>query len=465
MKNTTGIRKGVAIVPIVGLALSLAAGGFLLTAVAGPTAAIAQNPPRIFPYDVHSETLDNGLEVVLIPMSSGGLLAYWTVVRTGARDEYEAGRTGFAHFFEHMMFRGTEKYPAKVYNELTTKIGANTNAFTSDDLTGYYLSIAAEDLELVMQIESDRFQNLSYPKEMFQTEAGAVYGEYRKNRMNPFFRISEAVQAEAFTEHTYGHTAMGYEEDIKKMPELFDYSRSFFNRYYRPDNVVLLIVGDFEVDPTMALVREYYGAWEAGYEPPKVKPEPPQTAERRIEVDYEGSTLPIVWIGYKGDAFDPDDPIYIAAGLFCDLAFGETSELYKKLVLEEQVVEFLSAGQGLNRDPGLINIITRVKDPEKVDYVIAEIGRTIAAAHETPPDAERLEDLKSRLKYGFLMGLDTPQNVAQNLAQWLAVAGDHEVVDTFYATADTVTPEGVLTAVEKYFDSKQRTVGVLEGAK
>ncbi len=436
----------------------------LLLASGGVPAAAQDGAARIFPYEVHAEKLDNGLQVILVPMSSGGLVAYWSIVRTGARDEYEPGRTGFAHFFEHMMFRGTEAYPADVYNDLTTKIGADTNAFTSDDMTGYHLSIAAEDLETVMTIESDRFQNLAYPKDMFQTEAGAVYGEYRKNRMNPFFTVSEAVRKEAFEKHTYGHTAMGYEEDIKEMPNLFDYSQTFFSRYYRPENVVLLITGDIDAASTMEMVRRFYGEWKAGYEPPKVTPEPPQTAEKRIEVPYPGRSLPIVWISYKGDAFSPQDRGYVAASLFCDLAFGQTSEIHKKLVIDEQVVEFIQANQNTNRDPGLIDIITRIKDPAKVDYVISEIDRVLAEARESAPEAARLQELKSRLKYGFLMGLDTPSNVAQRLARWLAVAGTHEVVDQLYATADMVTPEDILAAARKYFAADQRTVAVLKGA-
>src|SRR5262245_65709798 len=135
-------------------------------------------------------------------MSSNGLVAYWTIVRTGARDEFEQGHTGFAHFFEHMMFRGTEKFPQDKYSEITTKIGADDNAFTSDDLTAYHLSITSDDVEQVMEIESDRFQNLDYPKPAFETEAGAVYGEYGKNRTNPFFTIYAGGHEDALEHDT-----------------------------------------------------------------------------------------------------------------------------------------------------------------------------------------------------------------------------------------------------------------------
>jgi zinc protease len=159
---------------------------FLLIAVVNIMAQ--NNSNKIFPYEYQTKVLDNGLKIILIPMESPGLVAYYSVVRTGSRDEWEEGKSGFAHFFEHMMFRGTERHPGPVYDSIVTSIGADANAYTSNDLTVYHLNFASEDLEKVMDLESDRFQNLRYTKEQFQTESGAVYGEYRKNRTNPFFR-------------------------------------------------------------------------------------------------------------------------------------------------------------------------------------------------------------------------------------------------------------------------------------
>ncbi len=148
----------------------------------------------IIPFPTETRTLANGLKVIVMPMPSDGLVAYWTVVRTGSRDEYEAGHTGFAHFFEHMMFRGTDRFPAEEYNRIVTTIGADTNAYTTDDHTAYHFTMAAEDLERVMELESDRFQNLKYAESAFQTEAGAVYGEYRKDRTEPRLHARRATR-------------------------------------------------------------------------------------------------------------------------------------------------------------------------------------------------------------------------------------------------------------------------------
>lgn len=433
-----------------------------LGAVLAPTAARAAT---IFPYPVHVQTLDNGLQVIVVPMSSGGLVAYWTLVRTGSRDETEAGRTGFAHFFEHMMFRGTDKYPADVYNAKLTAIGADANAFTSDDLTAYHLGITKDDVELVMELESDRFQNLKYTEQVFQTEAGAVYGEYRKLRSNPFFTMFEGMRKVAFERHTYGHTTMGFVEDVQAMPTLFDHSRTFFSRFYRPENTILLLIGDLDPARTHELAKKYYGGWQKGYQPATIPAEPEQKAERRVEVPYEGQSLPILWLAYKSEAFDPDNKRQVAMSLLCDLAFGETSDTFRKLVIEEQLVEFVNCDAGLSRDPGTIDVLARVKDPAKVDAVMAELDATIARFQEKAVDAEKLKALQSRNKYGFLMSLDTPMRTAESLVRYLALTGRADTVDRLFTTLTAATPQDVLDAARFYLVKERRTVAVLKGAK
>jgi zinc protease len=450
--------------------------GCTLGACAGPVAAALlgawlvvtplssqENPDvkPILPYPTESRTLANGLTVIVIPMPSDGLATLWSIVRTGSRDEYEPGRSGFAHFFEHMMFRGTERYPGDIYNRIVTTIGASANAYTTDDHTAYHLSMATEDLEKVMELESDRFQNLSYAEAAFQTEAGAVYGEYRKSRTDPEFALYEEVMAAAFERHPYGHTTLGYERDIAAMPAMYGYSRTFFARYYRPENTVLLIAGDVTAATVLPLVEKYYGAWQRGYVAPQIPAEPEQTAERRIEVRYDGQTLPLLSIGYKLPVFDAANRTRVAADLFADLAFGETSEAYRQLVLEEQVVEDLDAGASYNRDPGLLDISVRIKDPSKVDYVLGVIDATIARFQATPPDAAKLADLQRRLRYGFLMGLQTPDAVAGRVTPFIALSGDLSGLDHLFATYAAITPADVHTAAGEYLRAEHRTVGVL----
>jgi zinc protease len=269
----------------------------------------------------------------------------------------------------------------------------------------------------------------------------------------------------AYDVHTYKHTPIGFEADIKAMPEAYEYSQSFFRRFYRPDNVVILIVGDVDPAAAIGLVRKYYSAWEQGYVPPQIVPEPPQTAERTGTVEYPGKTLPILQISYKGDAFDPDNADYVAALLLADLAFGETSEIYKKLVLDEQKVQALDASVPMNRDLPLLDIIAMVKKAADLDAVRDEIYRTLERYQAGPADADRLAQLKRRHKYGFLMDLDTPDGVAQALARPIALSGGIECVDRLYAALDRATPEDIMRAARKYFVPARRTVMVLKGTE
>jgi zinc protease len=267
--------------------------------------------------------------------------------------------------------------------------------------------------------------------------------------------------ATAFTKHPYSHTTMGFERDIAGMPKLYDYSRTFLARYYRPDNAVLFIAGAVTPEKVFPLVEKYYGNWQRGYVPPQIPLEPEQKMERRVDVKYDGQTLPIMRVVYKLPAYSPADKSVVAVNLLAELAFGETSETYRKLVLDEQVVDDLDASGSFHRDPYLFDIHTRIKDPAKIDYVLGVIDATVAEFRNAPPDAERLEALQKRLKYGFLMGLQTPDSVAARVAQFLAVGGDLTGIDQLYETYATITPADVQAAAQRYLEPARRTIGVL----
>lgn len=420
---------------------------------------------KFFPYEYKATVLENGLKVILIKTPSNGLVAYYTIVRTGSRDEYEPGHSGFAHFFEHMMFRGTKKYPGNVYDKIITEMGANANAYTTDDYTCYHLSITKENLERVMDLESDRFQNLFYEKPEFQTEAGAVYGEYRKGKASPYFWIWEKLCETAFEKHTYKHTTIGFEKDIQAMPQMYDYSLSFFKRYYRPENCVLLIVGDIEYEPTLNMVRKYYSSWSKGYVPPNVPIEPEQKAEKRASVKYPGKTLPLLAVAYKGSSFSPLDKKVVATYLLGELAFGSNSELYKKLYLREQKVQLLEPEFNFNRDPFLWIVWAQIKNERDIKYVESEILNTIEFFQNNKVDATKLENLKKRMRYQFLMSLDTPGKVAGVLARILAMNPDLETLENFYRTMDAISPDDIVESAKYFFNPQKRTVVTLIGNK
>src|ERR1044071_6363752 len=204
----------------------------------------AEGPPKVFPYPYSLEDLPNGLRLVSVPTDFPNIVATYIVVQTGSRNEVEPGHTGFAHLFEHIMFKGTEQYPADKYNQTLRRMGAASNGFTSSDFTCYYTVFSKEDLATVLSMEADRFQRLKYTEPEFKTESLAVLGEYNKNSSSPFSRLRESLAATAFDRSTYKHTTMGFLKDIQDMPNQYEYSKQFFDRYYKPEYTTILVVGD-----------------------------------------------------------------------------------------------------------------------------------------------------------------------------------------------------------------------------
>jgi zinc protease len=438
------------------LLLILLVPAFGLVLTAGP------DDGKVFPFPINQVTLDNGLKIVSIPFESPGIVAYYTVVRTGSRNEIEPGKSGFAHFFEHMMFRGTEKYSKDAFNALLQSIGADNNANTSDDRTVYHTLASAGALETIIDMESDRFMNLKYSEADFRTEAGAILGEYNKNYSSPFMTIFEKMREAAYDKHTYKHTTMGFLKDIEDMPNQYQYSLEFFDRWYRPENCVVVVVGDFNQDTLVALAKKYYGPWKRGTYKLDVPAEPAQTQEKVVNLPWKAKTLPVVAMGYHGPAFSDDSRDMPAMDLLSQLLFSPTSDLFKKLVVEQQLVEFVQGSQGDSRDPGLFQIFTRVKDPKNIELVRAEIEKAIEEAKTKPIPEERLKAIKSYLKYQYVMGLDNPNSVANSVGHYIMLTGDPESVNRVYRLYDEITPADIMGVAKKYMTNTNRTTVILK---
>jgi zinc protease len=428
----------------------------VLVAAGAQVHAHAQTPQtRVFPFPYETVELENGFRAYLIKAGAPGQIAYVTIVRTGSRDEVEPGKSGFAHFFEHMMFRGTEKYPD--FDAETTRMGAFRNASTWPDQTAYYMVANTEYLETIMDIESDRFMNLKYSEADFRTEAGAILGEYQQGAREPQRWLGEKVRETAFDRHTYRHTTIGFEADVRAMPEAYEYSTSFYERFYRPENTVLVIAGDFDMENTKALLHKYYAHWKPGYKAPPIEAEPPQTAPRDKTVRYPGATLPIISVNYKAPAWNPTDKSGVALEVLGQIAFGANSDIYRRLVLQERRVQYLFPSFGLARDPYLVSIQTMVSKPEDVKAVEAEIMAAVKTFHETPVDAKQLADTKSALKYGFLMGMETAQDVAFAVMPTIVNTGRLEPLEDYFRTLESITPADVREAARKYLVDTGRT--------
>ena len=433
---------------------------------AGCCAAIAlaaQTHQKVFPYSYSQEDLPNGLRLITVPTDYPNIVATYIVVQTGSRNEVEPGHTGFAHLFEHLMFKGTEKFSAARYNETINHIGAASNAFTTDDYTCYYTTFSKEDLPTVLMMEGDRFQNLKYSEAEFKTETLAVLGEYNKNSSSPFSKLEEVLNDTAFDRHTYKHTTMGFLKDIQDMPNQYDYSLKFFDRYYRPEYATIIVVGDVKPKATRALVDQYWGAWKRGSYKPDVPVEPPQKGPRTNHVDWPSPTLPVVAIAFKAPAYNDATRESAALDVLAFLAFSPTSELYQSLVVREQKADSLSGGAADHVDPALFQIAARVKRPEDVSYVQDRILSAIKTFQDKPVDAVRLDAVRKRLRYALALRMDSSDAIASMLASFVALRRTPESMNQVYEQYARLTPEDVQQAAAKYLVESGRTIVTLTG--
>jgi zinc protease len=428
------------------------------------TASFLFGAGKIFPYPYVQEDLPNGLRLITIPTDYPNIVSIFIVVGTGSRNEIEPGKSGFAHLFEHLMFRGTPEFPPEKYNATLTDAGAASNAFTTDDFTAYHTTFSKEDLPRILSMEADRFQHLSYEQSAFKTETRAVLGEYNKNSANPLSKLHEVLRATAFTTHTYKHTTMGFIQDVEAMPGEYDYSRQFFDRYYRPEYTTIVVAGDVDPKRVRALVDERWSTWKQGSYRVQIPVEPPQDAARTAHVDWPSPTLPWVAIGYRGPAYSDDTADTVALDAISRLGFGENSPLYQKLVIEEQKVDALRAGPPDQVDPELFSVLARVKNGADLDTVQRQITATAQDFAAKPVDAQKLEALKEHLRYEFALGLDNSEAIAETAARYVALRRTPETANRYYETYSKLTAQDIQKVAQKYLVDRNRTTVTLTSA-
>lgn len=421
----------------------------------------AQTVRKVFPYQYKVDDLPNGLRVVTVPTDYPNLVALYTVVGAGSRNEVEAKKSGYAHFFEHLMFRGSKNYPPGSFDAIMQKAGASSNAYTSDDRTVYHETFAKEDLEEILKLEADRFMNLKFSEEQYKTEAGAVLGEYNKNSASPFFKMYEVLRETSFQKHTYSHTTMGYLEDIKDYPNQYDYAWQFFNRFYRPENTTIVVVGDINQSATVEMIKKYFGEWKRGDYKQTITTEPAQTGAKTKHIDWASQTLPIVQIAYRGPAFSETAKDKAALDLLGIIAFGGNSELFQKLVLKESKAVFVNADSEDHIDPELFTAYAQVKDVKDLDYVKGELLKTYQRYTTELIPQTQLDETRSRLRYGFSLGMNSNDAIAGTLARYVALRRSPDTIDKVFALYDSITPEDIKQMAAKYFTEKNQTIVTL----
>lgn len=411
---------------------------------------------KVFDLPYLMRDLDNGLRVVIVRTDYPDIVSLQIPVQTGSRNEVEPGKSGFAHFFEHMMFRGTEKYPSEAYSALLKKAGASNNAYTTDDYTNYHITVTKPELEKMLELEADRFRNLAYSETDFRTEALAVKGEYLKDYSDPVLKAFERTRALSFRVHPYAHTTMGFIEDIEAMPEQLDYSKQFFDRFYRPENTSIIIVGDVDPEAAFDMVEKYWGSWKRGSFAADIPAEPAGTGPQIEHIRWEGETQPWLFIGFRSPAFVPGEKDYPAMAVLSSVYFSDSSPLYQKLVIEDQSVDQLLTDFPLNKDPNLNLIYLRLTDEKHAAGVEAAVLETLATARSELIAADRLAQTRSRLRYSFTAALDSSQSIGDMLASYVQCARTPETVNEIYAGIAALTAEDIRRFADRYFTDLTR---------
>jgi zinc protease len=425
----------------------------MVAAIARLTLMAAVRPPKL-QYEI--STLPNGLTVVFEEDHSTPIVHLQLWYHVGSKNE-KPGRTGFAHLFEHMMFKGSKNVEPEAHTSLISSVGGQSNAYTTDDETVFWETVPAQYLPLALWLEADRMATLRIDKDTFTTEREVVKEERRMRIDNqPYGRLQEIIYDQAFTTHPYKHATIGSMKDLEAAS--IEDVRDFYRTYYVPANATMALVGDFETPQAIDLVSKYLGRVPKAERPvPRDIPrEPPQTQEKRVTLQ-EPWPLPAVVVAYH-ITYDgnPDSyPLHIAAKVLSD---GESSRIYKKLVYDKQMAVAAFGQANLIEDPNLFYAVAIVQPPhttqEVVDALIAEIERLKA---ESITDHE-LQRAKNQFARDYIVGRESNQSKALQLAHAIVIHRDITTADGEFDIFQNITTGDVQRVARTYFRPENRMV-------
>jgi zinc protease len=409
-------------------------------------------------------TLDNGMKVVVIPDHRAPVVSHMVWYRVGASDE-ERGKSGIAHFLEHLMFKGTEKIPSGQFSKIVARNGGQDNAFTSQDATAYHQNIAKDQLPLVMELEADRMANLRLAEPDVLTERDVILEE-RRSRVdnNPSSIMNEQVMAALYLNHPYGVPIIGWQHEIESLSR--EDALAFYKRYYAPNNAILIVAGDVESAEVVELARKTYGqipANPATLRAPRAK-EPPPVAPRRITLSDPRAGQATIERHYPA-------PSYVTAGpreaeaidlLVKILAGGSTSRLYKSVVVAEKLAANIAgyySWTGL--DSGRISIYAVAQTGVDVDKLEAAIDAEVDAIAKGGVTELELERARRSYLADYVYEADSLGGLARRYGWGLVIGQSIADIEDWPARLRTVTVEDVQAAAARYLQRKASVTGWL----
>lgn len=413
----------------------------------------AVRPPRLA-YQI--ATLPNGLTVVLEEDHSTPIVHLQLTYHVGSKNE-KPGRTGFAHLFEHLMFKGSKNVEAEGHTSMVASVGGQSNAYTTDDETVFWETAPSQYLPLMLWLEADRMATLRIDKDTFANEREVVKEERRLRIDNqPYGRLNEIIYEQTFTTHPYKHPTIGSMADLEAAS--VDDVRDFYNTFYVPENATLTLVGDIDSVQAMQLASQYLGRVPKAAKPvPRDIPkEPPQTAERRLTLQAPWP-LPAVVVAYHitNDGNPDSYPLHIAGKVLSD---GQSSRIQQKLVYDQQLAVAAFGGPNLIEDPNLffaVAIVQPGRTPQQaIDALIAEFELL-----KSQPISEReLQRAKNQFARDYILGRESNQEKARVLSHAVVIHHDIKSADGEFEIFQGLTTTDVQRVARTYFTANNRTV-------
>jgi zinc protease len=402
--------------------------------------------------------LPNGLKVILLEKHKVPLVTFQVWYRVGSRNEVW-GTTGLSHMLEHMMFKGTQQVGSEEFSRIIQEHGGQDNAFTSRDYTAYFEDLSADELQVAIELEADRMQNLVLREQDFQTERMVVMEERRlRTEDTPQAFLLEQLEATAYQTTPYHWPIIGWMEDIARLT--LDDLQAHYRTYYHPANAFLVVVGDFKTEELLPRIKQAFGAYPKGVGPDQQKDiDPPQSGERRIIVK-RAAQLPFLAIGYHvPNLREPDS--YVLEVIAALLTQGQSSRFYQSLVREKRLVLDADADHSLlSRDPGLFLLSATPLPGKDIAEVEKALDHEIARLQGEPVAERELEKVKNQLEAAFVMGQDSLFAQAMLLAQH-EIALSWRAIEDYIPAIRRVSPEDIQRVASRYLIPDNRSVGIL----
>ena len=425
----------------------------MLIAAAGLPALAAVPPPKL-QYDI--STLPNGLTLVLSEDHSTPIVHVGVYFHVGSKNE-KPGRTGFAHLFEHMMFKGSKNVGPEEHTSVIASVGGQSNAYTTDDETVFWETLPSQYLPLAAWLEADRMATLRIDRDTFVNEREVVKEERRMRVDNqPYGRLNEIIYDQTFTTHPYKHPTIGSMRDLEAAS--IDDVREFYQTYYVPENATLVIVGDFDSTQAKSIVTQYFGRVPKAEHPvPRDIPkEPPQTREKRVTVEAPWP-LPAVVVAYHitYDGHPDSYPLHIASKVLSD---GQSSRIYQGLVYDRQLAVTAFGGANLIEDPNLFYAVAIVQPGQSPDEAIKALIGELDKLKTSGITERELQKAKNQFARDYILGRESDQQKALQLAHAVVIHNDIRTADGEFTIFQNITAADVKRVAQTYFTEENRTI-------